>query len=323
MERILEKLNYTDSLGTIGVIGDSILDKYIYGILDNKESISFTPKKKYYYLGGAGNVAHNVLSNGCSPVYLSVYGKSDKTKAYTSLLEGKGLSNAIIIKDKVHDISLKTRYVVENKILLEMNEDCNADISEETAIKLYNQLNYSIKVNKIRILILYIYDKGCIAEDLFHKIMSLCKIYNVKLLLDCKHKYDFTDIYFLKLNISGFERLTGKKFNCKEDVIKIGIKFKKKNKVQNLLVTMEESGLILFNESNESLYLESKCDRIIDTCGAEDSMMATIAVCLAKGIDLENAVRVANYSAAVSCLKLGTYAVTLDDIKLQWKNSKT
>lgn len=323
MERIFEKLNYADSLCTIGVIGDSILDKYIYGTVDNKDTISFTPKKKYYYLGGAGNVANNILNNGCNPVYLTVYGESEKTKVYSSLLEGKGLSKTIIIKDKLHDISLKTRYVVKDKIVFKTNEDCIANISEEATLKLYNQLKYSIKVNKIGIVILSIYDKGGITEELYYKIKSLCKFYQVKLLLDCKQKYDFADIYLLKPNIREFEKLTGKKLNGKDDVIKIGLKYKKKNKIHNLLITMDDNGLILFNKSNECIYLESHCDEIIDTCGAGDSMMATIAVCLAKGIEVEDAVLAANYSAAASCLKLGTYAVSLEDIKLLWKSKKT
>lgn len=319
MEKIIDRLKNIHNESTVGIIGDSVLDKYIYGKTKETDNTVFIPEKKYYYLGGAANVANNVLSKVCNMIYISVYGYSDKAKIFNTLLKGKGLNNSIIINDNLKDISLKTRFVCNNKILMRVDEDCIKDINENISDKLYNQVKYNIKVNKLKILILSNYNKGCISEELHIRIKKLCKFYNVKLLVDSNQNYDYSDIFLFKPNLAEFEKITERKFSNRDELIKAGLNFKRDNNIQNLLITMDRKGLIFINQTNECIHMKSLCNKIIDSCGAGDSMIATIAACLAKDIDINSAIELSNYSAAVCCNTLGTYATTISDIESLWR----
>jgi len=300
----------------VSVIGDSILDEYIYGSLIQKDFPIFKPLNKHYLLGGAGNVVLNIKRMGSSVAFFSVLGDSEKSDIFKSLLVDKGIFNTFIITDKSRDICLKTRIVSDNKVLVRIDNDYTAKLSEQISNQLYNQLRYNIRETKV--MIISNYYKGCITEELFIKIKKLCEVNDVKILLDCSKKHDFDGIYLLKPNLAELENMIGRKFDGLNDIIETAMKFKQYNHIHNMLLTMDKDGLILIDEDNNYVKMKSLCTNIVDTCGAGDTMISAIALCLANGVDLKSAVQFANYAAAVCCENMGTYAVSLNDIHNFW-----
>lgn len=316
MEKIFEILNNKNEKNTIAIVGDSILDKYIYGNLNNKDIPVFTPEKKYFYIGGAANVAHNVMNMKNDYMFFSIIGDGDNSKSLLAVFNGKGLNNNYIIKENSRDICLKTRIVSDEKVIVRIDEDVTEDINLMANGYLFNRLKHLIKDTKV--LIISNYYKGCISEDLYTKIRNLCNENNIKLLLDCSRKHDFSGVYLLKPNLVEFANITNKQFNDLNDIIDTGIIFKNENNIQNLLVTMDKDGLIYIDSNDNYHHMKSFNNQTIDTCGAGDSLIAGIATCLAKDIDLKTSIEFGNIAASVCCSKIGTYAVTLDDIKALW-----
>ncbi len=318
MEKIFEILynNEKKDKNTVVVVGDAILDKYIYGTLNNEDIPIFTPGKKFLYLGGAANVAHNVMKMENDYMFFSIIGDGDNSRNLLTIFNGKGLESNYIIKETSRDISLKTRIVSDKQVIVRIDEDVIEDSNLMANGYLFNRLKHLIKDTKV--LIISNYYKGCISEDLYIKIKNLCIENNIKLLLDCSRKHDFSGVYLLKPNLVEFANITNKQFNNMKDIIETGINFKNVNNIQNLLVTMDKDGLIFIDSDDNYHHIKSISNQAIDACGAGDSLIAGIATCLARDIDLKTSIEFGNMAASVCCSNIGTYAVTLDDIKTLW-----
>lgn len=319
MNKIFDKLKNQQNKKNIVVVGDSILDKYIYGELNEKKLPIFKPEKQYYYIGGAANVAHNIMKLGCNYMFFSIIGDGEKSKLFQRLINDKGLDSTYVIKDNYRDICLKTRLISNDHVIVRIDEDFVDEVSTKASDYLYNQLKYNI--HNIHILILSNYYKGCIREDLFLKIKSLCMKNDVKLLLDCSKKHDFSSVFLLKPSLVEFENITGCHYKNINDVIYGGITFKKENNIQHLLISMDKDGLIYIDDNNRYYHMQSICKNVIDSCGAGDSLIAGIATCLANDIHIKDSVEFGNNVAAVCCSNMGTYAVSLEEVRNSWNNN--
>lgn len=315
MEKILNILENQNDKSNVIVIGDSILEKYIYGDITEEKLTILKPKKMYYYLGGAANTAHNVHKLGGNSLFFTAFGEGDRAKIFHMLLKGKGLSNTMVVKDKYKEISLRTKLVCSTKPFIRIDEDDDREISEGVVNQFYNQLSYCVNVNKVKTMIISDKHKGCITKELYRCIKKLCCYKEVKLLIDCSKKSDFSDVYLLKHNLRDFERIIGTSCKDLEAVIEAALNYKKDNNIKNLLITMGKDGLLLIEESNRYIHMSSLSDDVIDASGAENAMIAAIAVCLANNIDLKAAVEFANHAVAACLRKPGIYAVGLSDIR--------
>lgn len=318
MNKIFDKLKNQQNKKNIVVVGDSILDKYIYGELNEKKLTIFKSAKQNYNIGGAANVAHNIMKMGCNYMFLSIIGDGEKSELFQRLINDKGFDSTYIIKDNYRDICLKTRLISNDNVIIRIDEDFVDEVSSTASDHLYNQLKYNI--DNIHVLILSNYYKGCITEDLFLKIKNLCIKNNVKLLLDCSKKHDFSGVFLLKPSLAEFENITGCHYKNMNDIIYGGTTFKKDNNIQHLLISMDKDGLIYIDENNRYHHMQSLCRNVIDPCGAGDSLLAGIAVCLANHIDIKDSVEFGNNVAAVCCSNMGTYAVSFEEVINSWNN---
>lgn len=322
MEIVLKKLEYQpENNSSVVVLGDSILDKYIFGETRDRNFTLFIPHKKFYYLGGASNVANNIIKLGANSLYLSVFGESERAKTFHTLLNGKGLGNSIIIKDKEKEISLKTRLVSDNRVNVRIDEDNNTKINDQAAGQLYAQLRYCISVNPVPVIILSDSCLGSITNELYTSIKKLCELKKIKLFLDCSLKYDFSGIFLFKPNLSEFEKITGQDFISIADLVPAAVEFKTQNGIENLLITMDKGGLLFVDKENQWQHIKSLSSNPVDTCGAGDTMLAALAVCTLNGIPMKSAIEFANYAAAVCCSNMGTYAVALNEVQSFWKGA--
>jgi len=319
MEKIFDQLTNNRAKG-IGVIGDSILDEYIYGQSVFNEIPIFISGKKHFYLGGAGNVAANVKRMTGSVRFITILSESNTCKTFNALLSDKDISKQHMVKDLSRDICHKKRLISNEKLIVRMDADYIAELQEQTARSLLAEVKYAVK--DINTLILSNYYKGCISDASFDQINYICQNHDVKLIVDCSRMHDFSDVFLLKPNKHEFENIIGRTLENVDDIKKAGARFRKENRIMNLLITMDEDGLIFFDENGACHQMPSYCDFVSDPCGAGDSMIAAIAMCISSGVEIKTAVELSNYAAAVSCQNKGTYAVSLGDIKAIWEEKK-
>ena len=81
-------------------------------------------------------------------------------------------------------------------------------------------------------------------------------------------------------------------------------------------MTLDAYGMVLISADNPSDYQHypAIAKKVVDVIGAGDSAFATLSLCFAVGISLNEAVEVASFASSIAVGKLGTYPVTKDEI---------
>lgn len=300
------------------ILGDTILDMYMHVQKKQQNSKILVPQKKYYYLGGAANVYHNINTLGGNAVYLTSYGDSARTKRIDNLLRGKSSNDYYIIKEDSRDICHKTNLYLNDQLLYRIDEDFDQSTELNTADKLYNQLKYLIYNTKI--VVISDYHKGCITESLYLRVKELCQQENVKFIVECKKKYNFSQVDVLKMNKAEFESILGIKHKGVEELCKNTKAFKEENNIRNLIITLNQGGLIFIDQNNQIYHEDAYCKKAVDTSGAGDTLLAGIAVGLVKDMNFNDIIHFASCAAAVSCSKIATYAVNLKEVQRVMEN---
>ena len=83
--------------------------------------------------------------------------------------------------------------------------------------------------------------------------------------------------------------------------------------LEALLVTRSEQGMTLFTV-NGSDHVDAQAHEVFDVSGAGDTVLATLAVMRAAGIDWPEAMRWANRAGGIVVGKLGTSTVTAGEL---------
>ncbi|HBT98645.1 MAG TPA: D-glycero-beta-D-manno-heptose-7-phosphate kinase, partial [Sulfurihydrogenibium sp.] len=161
---------------TVGVIGDIILDKYLWGDVERISPEAPVPvvdvKKETVSLGGASNVANNIASLDAKAYMIGVVGDDENAKIIENLLKSKNI-NPILITDKSRPTIEKTRIIAISQQLLRIDREDRSKLSTEIEDKIINEIK-NIK-DEINVFIVSDYGKGIITQRIMDFIKSLNK----------------------------------------------------------------------------------------------------------------------------------------------------
>lgn len=285
------------------LIGDIMLDKYIYGDVSRISPEAPVPivkiEQEFCELGGVGNVASNVASLGGEAFLISFVGKDAEGKILRELLEQKGIGCAL---DEGGVTIQKTRVIGKNQQLIRFDK-------EETDKKTFSE-NVKIiireKSEQSEIIIISDYAKGCITADL----MELLIPYREKIIADPKpsNKNLYKNIFLITPNKKESLEMSGST-TPEEAIFKLGDELN-----SNVLITLSEKGMMLLADE-KIREIPTYAREVFDVMGAGDSAIATIALGLAANASLEESAILANYAAGISVEKKGTYSVGIEELK--------
>lgn len=300
----------------IGVVGDTILDEYLFGQMRESNVDIFKQHKQELYPGGAANVAMNVTGLGGECAFLSITGCCDKSKAIHDIMNAKGIDTRGIVSDKSIQTCCITRFISDEKLILRYDNKYENNNVRKTQERLYHKLRK--KAKDFRVLVISDYKKGCITNDMFNDIKKMCISNNIRLLIDCKSRFDLQDVYLLKINRQEFCSILDKEKCTDYEIEKESLRFKRANKIEFLIITMDKEGLLFIDKENFSRRIPSFCNEIVDSCGAGDTMIAALAICVNHNIDIWESVLFANLAAGVSSRKKGTSTISIKDMETYW-----
>lgn len=300
------------------VIGDSMLDKYLYGDIERISPEAPVPimkyKKEEYRLGGAANVAVNLSSMGLNVTLASIVGKDKNGQNLKNIAEKYGLKTKFFVSQK-KDTILKNRFVARNQQVLRLDKEEN--YSEEESMALFELIKDNF--SEYDSIIISDYDKGTLSNFSTSKILKLSP--KTKIFLDPKeiNKELFKGAFLIKPNYSEFEKCTySSKFKGSiYDKIRDFISY---YQCDNLLLTMGDKGMILgYSEKNTKKILFQEYDAlaqdVFDVTGAGDTVMATLVGSFSSGKDLIAACEFANLSASKAVTHFGNY-ITDENVEM-------
>jgi len=296
------------------VIGDVMLDRYWWGNVSrispeapvpvvNLESVSAT-------LGGAANVAANIVGLGAEPFLVGVIGEDEAAAAILGIAKSKNISADFLWKSSERRTTVKTRIIAHNQQIVRVDQETKTNLSEFEEESVWKIAE--ILIGQVEIVVISDYGKGLLTEKLLSSLITKSNDAGKLVLVDPKGK-SFT-------KYKGATMLTPNRFELTEvsngeqysqiSVEENGGKLLSELSLTYLLVTQGEDGMTLFEKDKALNHLSVEPRNVYDVTGAGDTVIACLAVAMAAGVSFLEAAKTANIAAGLVIEKIGTTAIT-------------
>jgi D-beta-D-heptose 7-phosphate kinase/D-beta-D-heptose 1-phosphate adenosyltransferase len=308
------------------VIGDAILDSYIVGNIDRINPEAPVPLMNvhdyYTRLGGAGNVVANLHQLGAEVYFAGILGIDDNGEAIFRMIKEKTKA-AFVMWDQTKTTPMKTRLVSNNQQLFRYD---NETVHESIANVKNIALNLIDTANP-HIVIFSDYGKGSLSAEAVQSIIDECNKRKILTFVDphVDNISYYKNCHCLKLNMKQARKIASRimprfsdyedyKFmNMFKDIVKMNYN------IDDIIITRAEKG-IYANCGNEVFNLPAfDNDKIIDVTGAGDTIISAISYGFAKGLNILETLEFARTAASIAISKVGTYQVSLNEVKEVFK----
>ena len=312
---------YIDRFSTanVFVIGDIILDEYIWGDVSRISPEAPVPvvevKEETKRLGGAANVVHNIISLGGKSILCGVIGEDNIGRELIEMLKGLGLTTEGILVNPDRHTSIKTRVVARNQQVVRFDRETRGTIDSESTERLLKFLKN--RINDIDAVIVADYGKGVISPDLMKGLRDLLKGSSIILAVD--PKTDHFEYY------KGIDVITPNHHEagayCRFEIVdeetlkKAGRKMLDDLDCKSMLITQGKDGMTLFERDEEPYHIPTIARKVFDVSGAGDTVIGTLCLGLASGMDRKSAAVISNFAAGIVVGEVGTSVVTAEELK--------
>lgn len=301
------------------VLGDIILDTYIWGNVERICPEAPVPvvevTRESNMLGGSANVVNNLKVLGAEVSICGVVGPDPRYEALQTLLKEKKVAIDGLIEEKGRPTSQKTRIVAGHQQVVRFDYETKRPISEQSVKRI--SLFLDKKWDEFDAVIISDYAKGVIGPALLDKVRELHQKSPKLISVDPKEpnmeNYKFFSLVTPNKKEAAYA--SGKAIETEEDLKEAGRKMINRLQCENLVITLGSDGMALFKQSGEFLKIPTFAKEVFDVSGAGDTVVSVLTLALCAGATLHEAVVMANFAAGVVVGKLGTAAVTPDELK--------
>jgi D-beta-D-heptose 7-phosphate kinase / D-beta-D-heptose 1-phosphate adenosyltransferase len=298
------------------VIGDIMLDRYIHGDVERISPEAPVPvlrhAQRYERAGGAANVAMNLAGLGCQTFLGGLWGSDAEQAELAAILERAGIDTVGVVSSSLPTIS-KTRIVGRMQQLLRLDVESRDPVPAIEAQHL--QERATELVSKVHAVILSDYAKGALSRTLCEAVIRAARSAGIPVLADPKTPdfSKYTGATTVCPNLGELSVATGIAAHNTEELLVAGQALIGEHDFKFLTVTMSEKGISVLrapSPGNTGIYHSpARAREVFDVSGAGDSVIATLAACLAGGLKIETAVELANLAAGIVVSKIGTVPI--------------
>lgn len=299
----------------IAVIGDVMIDAYLSGKVSRISPEAPVPivnfESREERLGGAANVALNLLSLGAQVTICSVVGKDQAGQTMQKLMENESIDTSGIVYSEQRMTTVKTRVVGNKQQLLRVDQEQTSDLNQEEENELLLKIE-KIVLSGIDALIFEDYNKGVLTEKVIREAIKLANKHDVITTVDPKLKnfLAYQEVSLFKPNFKELQEGLKKTINIQiESELKSSVSaLKNILKAENIFVTLSEHGVVMMTDSSFYLY-PAHLRNIADVSGAGDTVISVATLCLVAGVAPELVAQIANLAGGLVCEKLGVVAI--------------
>lgn len=314
MNKLLERFGGVSVL----VFGDLMLDQYLSGSADRISPEAPVPILKVSgrrsVLGGAANVAANVRGLGARVSVAGVVGKDPEAAELIQALEAGGINGDGVLVSGNRPTTVKTRLIAQHHQFARFDRESSAPLDDHEFDTLAETLEKALP--EADAVIVSDYAKGVVTASICTRLITKAVDSGIPVFVDPKgvnySKYKHSAL----LTPNEKEAVEAARFLGFNDgdVAEAGEYLRSALELPALLVTRGEKGMTLFQADGEPANLRAEERRVFDVTGAGDTVIATVAVAFAAGADLVTAAELANTAAGSVVERLGTSAVSLEDL---------
>ncbi len=293
------------------VVGDIMLDRYWFGEVERISPEAPVPVvrvvKREDRLGGAANVARNIVALGAQVTLAGFIGEDEAALSVRHLLSEAGIQ-AHMITDDAHPTTLKMRVLGHRQQLLRI------DFEEKPTPALLNALRDQAEslLSGHDVLVLSDYAKGALAQ--VELLIEMARQKGLPVLVDPKGTdyQRYRGATLVTPNRSEMQQAVGA-WSSEQELTDRAQALRAELELEALLVTRSEQGMTLFTEKGRE-HVEAQAHEVFDVSGAGDTVLATLAVMRAVGAPWSNEMYWANRAGGIVVGKLGTSIVTAGEL---------
>ena len=299
------------------VVGDIMLDRYLVGRTERMSEEAPVPVVQVDgtedRLGGAANVALNVVSLGARCTLVGAVGDDANGSIVADLLADAGIETDLLVVDGWRT-TLKERLVSQRKQIARM--DFETPLPEAAAVEIARRT--VARLADVDALVIEDYDKGGVDNP--QRILAGAE--GVTTVVDPKFKpfAEYRGAAILKPNRREFQQALGG-WPRQSDLAEVGCALARSSGVDAIALTRGGDGLTLFEANGNCQQMPALGVEVYDSTGAGDTVAATLGVCAARGWSWTESARVANVAGGLVCGKSGTAAVLLAEVNAALRNN--
>ncbi|MCS6855821.1 MAG: D-glycero-beta-D-manno-heptose-7-phosphate kinase [Elioraea sp.] len=298
--------------GSVLVVGDAMLDRYVYGTVERVSPEAPIPivavEREVAMPGGAGNVVRNITALGGSAALLTVVGDDEAGADLTALIGGQPNVEPWLLVQGGRVTTVKTRYIAAGQQLLRADRETVEPIHPKLADRLVRIAADAMAA--CRVVVISDYRKGVVANDTAARLIAAARERRRLVVVDPKGRdygrYAGADV--VTPNRRELADGTGLPTETAEDVVAAARVLMRAHGIRAVLCTRSEDGMTLVEgpEGAFVTHFAAEAKEVYDVSGAGDTVVATVALGLAAGLGLRSAARLANIAAGIVVGKIGT-----------------
>ena len=312
-----------DSFSTlkVGVIGDVMLDTYMWGKVERISPEAPVPivslDKKEYRIGGAGNVALNCAMLGAQVSILSVTGEDTESILLEELLQSSNIDTSCLVRSKDRITTSKTRVISRNQQMMRLDSEVTNELTDTEEKELIDRLRHFIAESDPNVIIFEDYNKGVLSEKVIHAAIDLCRQAGVITAVDPKRKnfFSFAHVDIFKPNLKEVKEGLNLLFDEPGPHLLSTIHMELRNILEHKIsfITLSEKG-VFYQQDATAAIIPSHLRNIADVSGAGDTVIAVAAMVYSITKNVHLMAEIANIAGGLVCEEVGTVAVNKDKL---------
>jgi rfaE bifunctional protein kinase chain/domain len=303
---------------TILVVGDTILDRYVWGEVRRISPEAPVPvvrvQRQTSRPGGAANVAANLRSLGATVSLVGVAGRDSAGRTLRKRLERMGV-RVRMAEDADRRTTVKTRIVARSQQVARVDRECDAPLEVETRDRL--RANALEALREADAVVVSDYDKGVIDAELLASMLPEAHRRGRPVIVDPKlrHFWRYEPATVISPNEAEAGRATASEIRTDEDCARAAGDILDRLAVAAVLVTRGERGMLLAERGDEPAFIPAVAREVYDVTGAGDTVVAVLALAIASGASPLQAAWLADHAGGLAVARLGTSRITLEQLR--------
>jgi len=307
------------------VVGDVMLDHYIVGQVKRISPEAPVPvacvRKRWTASGGAANVARNLARLSIQVALTGLAGRDEAGETLRRELAAEGIDDGLVYS-AARSTTRKTRIIAQGQQLLRLDEEVIAPPRPEESAALRGKILEFLPA--CGAVVLSDYGKGVLLDDaenggLCAPVITAARERGIPVLVDPKGGQwrRYAGAQCVTPNSAEFVLACGLEAGDAPDRREretLADRLRESYGLERILLTRGAKGMTLFTGGEPPYYIRAAVREVADVSGAGDTVIATLAACVAKGLDWKESARVANTAAGVAVGKMGTAPVSLAEL---------
>jgi D-beta-D-heptose 7-phosphate kinase/D-beta-D-heptose 1-phosphate adenosyltransferase len=306
------------------VIGDTILDRYVWGdaerVSQEAPVILLRRDRDEIRLGGAANVANMLRGLQANVALASVVGTDADGAEICAALKASSVDTSTLLTDKSRPTTVKERFIGRAQHrhphqILRVDREVRDPLSQELTEQLLEAL--IPRLMEFQVVVVADYGKGFCTADLLRQLISAARALEIPVIVDPRPNGNceiYSGATAIKPNRLEAERATGCNIRSPEDALIAGRALCSRLALDYAIITLDSDGLAIVQSTGSFEWLPTRRREVYDITGAGDVVLATIGLGVAEGLSLNDIGVLANTAGGLEVEQIGVVPISRQEI---------